>query len=300
MKKIFLLCLTLFFGCGASLCLAGEYVNERYGFAVNWMEPAIGAYTVTESENGDGITVTDPMHPERGMELRTWGSMGWSVMGMDFESGLQEVCASFSNIALKRVNREEGWFILSGSAENAILHIKGYYTPETVCLLSLRYSQEQREIFDDAFAQDVVRSFRKLSATETTPFQPSGIHLLRVALESDEVDEHGCNSFLFTAEENLNLIMRWAVWDDEACTLNPGEIINKVALKEGQACRVRFLVPEGIPLVMICADDICGKLVFSGMDGSLLVGAGFAVAAPGDPPASVIGTIHYAYEGIRE
>ena len=162
MKKFFLLCLTLFFCGGSGLCLAGEYVNERYGFAVNWMDPAAGAFAVTESENGDGVTVTDPMHAERGMELRAWGSMGWSVMGMDFESGLREVCGRFSHIDLKRVNREEGWFILSGSAENAILHVKGYYTPEAVCLLSLRYNQEQREIFDDAFAQDVVRSFRKL------------------------------------------------------------------------------------------------------------------------------------------
>ena len=75
MKKFFLLCLTLFFCGGSGLCLAGEYVNERYGFAVNWMDPAAGSFAVTESENGDGVTVTDPMHAERGMELRAWGSM---------------------------------------------------------------------------------------------------------------------------------------------------------------------------------------------------------------------------------
>ena len=302
MKKFFLLCLTLFFCGGSGLCLAGEYVNERYGFAVNWMDPAAGAFAVTESENGDGVTVTDPMHAERGMEMRAWGSMGWSVMGMDFESGLREVCGRFSHIDLKRVNREEGWFILSGSAENAILHVKGYYTPEAVCLLSLRYNQEQREIFDDAFAQDVVRSFRKLSATGAPVFLPSGMHLLRVGVEGDAVDEHGCHSFLFTAEENLNFFIRQAEWDDKACTLNPGEIIRKIVLKEGEACRVRFLVPEGIPVIMICADAICVTPAFSGMDGSLILGPGFVEAAPNAPPAPVMADIHYVYgnEGIRE
>ena len=66
---------------------------------------------------------------------------------------------------------------------------------------------------------------------------PSGMHLLRVGVEGDAVDEHGCHSFLFTAEENLNFLIRKAEWDDKACTLNPGEIIRKIVLKEGEACR---------------------------------------------------------------
>lgn len=289
MKKILILCLSLFFCCGFKLCLAGEYVNGRYGFAVNWPE---GDFTVTESDNGDGVTVTAP---RSGMEMRAWGSRGWSALGMDFENGVREVCGWFSNIRLKRINREAGWFILSGVAENTILHVKGFYTPEAVCLLSLRYDQEKRKFFDDGFAPEAVRSFRKITVGERPLFPPAGIHLLRVGLEGDAVDEHGCHSLLFTAEENLNVLIRKVAWDEETSTCNQGELLKKVALKEGETCRVRFMVPEGIPHIMICADDICGSPTFSGMDGSLVLGPGFIAAASNDTSAPVMAELHYLY-----
>ena len=281
--------MSLFFCFGTNLCLAKEYVNERYGFAVNWQD---GDFSAAESNNEDGIIVT---FPRFGMEMRAWGSRSWSVLGMNFEDGLQEVYGWFSHISTKNINKEEGWFVLSGSAENSILHVKGFYTPETVCLLSLRYSQEKRKFFDDKFAPEAVRSFRKVSAGKTPVLPPSDNHLLRVKQESSSVDEHGCSTFVFTAGKSLNFLLRKARWDDKSCKPTPGEILRKIALKKGEACRVRFLVPEGMPQIMVCADDTCGTPEFSGMDGSLLLGPGFAEASSSDAPSQVIADLHYLY-----
>lgn len=46
----------------------GKYVNDRYGFALDWMP---GNFTVTEADNGDGILLSDPKY---GMEIRAFGS----------------------------------------------------------------------------------------------------------------------------------------------------------------------------------------------------------------------------------
>ncbi len=131
---------------------------------------------------------------------------------------------------------------------------------------------------------------------------PSDIHLLRVRLEGDGVDEHGCNSFLFTAEKNLNFLIRKARWDEKTSALKPGEILKKIPLKKGDACRVRFLVPEGMPRLMICADDTCCAPVFSGLDGSLVLGRGFIEDTSVNPVVSVLADIHYLYDddGVME
>lgn len=262
----------------------GQYINERYGFALSWMP---GNFTITESDNGDGIRIADS---KMGMEIRAFGTHGWDVMGKDFDAGVQEECGKFDMLFMKRINKEKGWFALSGYKGDDVLHIKGYYTPEEVCEFSMHYPIEDQDIFAE-FAQGAFDSFRKIDADGNNVFDRILMNMVTVNVE-DGVDEHGCNSFQLRANENLTLTFRKAVFNEEDYSLAPGEILSKISLKERESCLFKALIPEGVPNLMVCADEVCWTPGFSGEDGSLVVSAGFEQFSPNDEMSEPVTQIH--------
>ena len=271
----------------------GTYTNARYGFTVTWPR---GDMAVAESDNGDGIVVTDS---RRGLELRAWGGRGWSTLGMDLEAGIEETRGWFDTVFLKRVNSQEGSFILSGSAGDDMLHVKGFYTPDAVCLLSVRYARKDGDMLE-AFAADVLRSFRRTTPLEPLPLENDAAferdasqkhHAFVTIAVGNGRDEHGCVSFLLTAQKDVHLSFRRAVLEDDA-TVRPGDPLRRVVLKAGEACMLRTAVPEGVPDMFVCVGDACWSPAFSGKDGALLLSPGFATADGTEAAAAQVADVH--------
>lgn len=273
MKKAYLLFGLLFLLCGlVGQAFANEYRNERYGFVVNWPE---GNFTVTEADNGDGILVAAPQHD---VEFRAFGSKSWDVLGLDFDAGVADECSKFDEIIFKRVNKEKGWFVLSGYKGDKILHIKGLYTPETVCEFIIHYPQETQDIYA-GFAESALSSFRKMDGENSAL---PGLSYMTVKAEN-EIDEHGCNIFQLIAKEDLELMFRKAVFNEEDYHVYPdNEIIQKIFLAKGERCELAMHVPESIPNYMLCVEENCWTFVFSGMDGSLITRPGFKIFSDND------------------
>lgn len=288
---VFLLCGLAPYGSKAVASLennmetgAGEYVNERYSFALNWLP---GNFTVTEADNGDGILLSDP---KMGMEIRAFGSRSWDVMGKDFDAGVQQECGKFDMLFMKRVNKEKGWFALSGYKGDDVLHIKGYYTPEEVCEFMMHYPIEKQDSFYE-FAKGAFNSFRKIDAGGKAVSDRILLNMVTVKMGED-VDKDGCNSFQLRANEDLILSFRKVVLNEENYTTSPGEVLSKISLKEGESCLLTVLISEGMPNLMICANEVCWEPSFSGEDGSLIVSAGFEKYSPNDNMGEPISKIH--------
>ncbi|MGN0838744.1 MAG: hypothetical protein ACI4NN_06645 [Pyramidobacter sp.] len=122
------------------------YLNARYGFLLAW---PTGDYSISESDNGDGVTV---MPLDSSLELRAYGSMGWSTLGMDFKAGVEDTCTWFDKVTLKRVDSRKGTFVLSGYAGSDILYVKGFSDGETERVLYIRYPRDQKEQWDSLVA----------------------------------------------------------------------------------------------------------------------------------------------------
>lgn len=202
---------------GQAFAAVNEYTNDRYGFVVNWQE---GNYTLTEADNGDGIVVADPKH---GMEFHAYGSRSWDVLGLDFDAGVAEECSKFERIIFKRVNKEKGWFVLSGYKGDDIRHMKGLYTPETICEFIIHYPLDMQDVYAE-FAEKALSSFRKVGDDNSAL---PGLSYMTVKAEN-EIDEHGCNIFQLIAKEDLELMFRKAVFNEEDYHVYPdNEIIQK-------------------------------------------------------------------------
>lgn len=211
-------------------------------------------------------------------------------MGKDFDAGVQEECGKFDMLFMKRINKEKGWFVFSGYKGDDVLHIKGYYTPEEVCEFMMHYSIEKQDIFAE-FAMGAFNSFRKIDANGETI--SDWIPLNMVTVKAGEgIDEHGCNSFQLRANEDLTLSFRKVVLNEENYTTSPGEVLSKISLKEGKSGLLKALISEGIPNLMICANEFCWEPSFSGEDGSLIVSAGFEKYSPNDNMEEPVSEIH--------
>lgn len=285
MKKAFMFgLLFLLFGIvGQAFADANEYENERYDFVVNWAE---GNYTVKEPDNGDGIIVAEPKNK---MEFRAFGSKSWDVLGMDFDTGVAEECKNFDKVTLKRINKEKGWFVLSGYKGNDIIHIKGLYTPDTVCEFIMHYPQKMQGMYAE-FAEGALRSFRKTGDDDFSAW--AGLSFASVRAE-EGIDEHGCNFFQLVANENLELTARKVQLNEQDYSLSAGEVVQKFSLQAGQRCDMQIFIPESIPSYMLCVGENCWIPDFSGEDGSLILAPGFAAFAPDDyMPAKAVTKIH--------
>ncbi|MBQ4133118.1 MAG: hypothetical protein IJD04_05220 [Desulfovibrionaceae bacterium] len=84
--------------------------------------------------------------------------------------------------------------------------------------------------------------------------------------------------FSLKATRDVTIRFHSVEFDSETFTPMPGQNLQTVQLKAGENCLLRCLLPEGMPSLMLCADGYaeCWIPQYSGVDGSLLPGAGFA------------------------
>ncbi len=244
------------------------YDNARYGFHASWWKQfGQGA----ESDNGDGITVSSGS-----MELRAWGTTSWDTMGLGFWDGIDDTCSWFDRLDEKRVNENNKTFTLKGAKGNRFLWVKGLYSDEKVCFLSVSCAARDKEKYS-LFAEDALGSFRLAgSRPDTGAAADAGSALLQVAVLKG-VDSHGCNTFVLTAQKELDVSFCEAV-PDEQYQMHPGRVLRKVHLKKGESCELTALIPEGMPRLVVVAQGREWVPAFSGEDGSLILAEGFSLA----------------------
>ena len=85
-----------------------QYVNQRYGFSLTLPS---GHWEVTESANGDGAVLRST---DWNVEVRAYGTMGYSVQGMNFDAAIAKESSIFAKIAHKKIDKKSGRFSLLG------------------------------------------------------------------------------------------------------------------------------------------------------------------------------------------
>ena len=243
------------------------YDNARFGFHVSWWKQFGQG---VESDNGDGITVSNGS-----MELKAWGTSSWSTMGLGFWDGVDDTCSWFDRIDEKRVNEEKRTFTLKGSRGNKFLWVKGLASDDRVCFLSVSCPARDKGQYS-RFAEEAFDSFRLAATSGPHASSADDTGVMQVAVLKG-VDSHGCNTFILTAQRDLAVSFCEAVPDAEY-RMHPGRELGRVHLEKGESVELIALIPEGMPRVVVVADGREWIPAFSGEDGSLILADGFSLA----------------------
>jgi len=244
-----------------------------------------------ESDNGDGITVSSGS-----MELRAWGTTSWDTMGLGFWQGIDDTCSWFDRLDEKRVNETNKTFALKGSKGNRFLWVKGLYSDDQVCFLSVSCPAKDKARYS-RFAEDALGSFRLAdSMPGTGAASDAGTALLQVAVLKG-VDSHGCNTFVLTAQKELDVSFCEAV-PDEQYQIHPGRVLRRVHLKKGESCELTALIPEGMPRLVVVAQGREWVPAFSGEDGSLILADGFSLAGESSRGRAPQAKVHLPDSGM--
>ncbi len=119
---------------------APAYHNARFSFSLSWTP---GNYTVSEAENGDGITVTDG----KGLTMLAYAALDPRVGNVTREDFFAK--ANWNpKAAYKRVNRQEGWYALSYVENGNIVYIKQFYSGDHWPTLRFEYPQSMKQQYD--------------------------------------------------------------------------------------------------------------------------------------------------------
>jgi len=129
---------------------APAYHNARFGFSLAWTP---GQYHVFEAENGDGITVTDG----KGLTMLAYAALDPRAGGVSREDFFAR--ANSRQQAYSRVNRQQGWYVLSYAENGTIYYIKQFYGEDHWPTLHFEYPQAMKKQYD-ALVSKAVSSFR--------------------------------------------------------------------------------------------------------------------------------------------
>lgn len=134
---------------------APKYVNARYGFSVSWTP---GTYTAVEAENGDGITV----HDQGNLTMLAYGTMGYAVQGRSMEDAVADFAQKLDTVAYKKVDRQAGWFVLSGMQGQNIVYVKCLFGEDDARILEVSYPQAEKQAYD-AVVSRAAKTFKATS-----------------------------------------------------------------------------------------------------------------------------------------
>ena len=132
---------------GAAPC----YSNGRFGFSLSWLS---GNYSVREADNGDGIVVQD----NEGFTLLAYGTYGYMVMNQSMEQALAELSHGLE-VTYKRINDENGWFVVSGFAGGDIVYIKCFFGEDAACIVRMSYPKHKAKVYSPQ-VEKVAQSFK--------------------------------------------------------------------------------------------------------------------------------------------
>lgn len=134
---------------------APRYSNARFGFSLAW---TAGTYTATEADNGDGITVEDG----RGLQMRAYATMGYSVMNQSFGQAQAELAQSFDSITYRRAQRvpeQADWFVLSGYRGENIGYVKCFFSKDKAVIVDISYPRASQANYEE-LVKTVAKTFQ--------------------------------------------------------------------------------------------------------------------------------------------
>ncbi|NLZ18235.1 MAG: hypothetical protein GX087_10985 [Desulfobulbaceae bacterium] len=134
---------------------APHYNNARFGFSLAW---TAGTYTVTEADNGDGTTIEDG----RGLQMRAYGTMGYSVMSQSFAQAQAELAQSFDSITYRRAQRvseQADWFVLSGYRGENIGYVKCFFSKDKAVIVDISYPKASQANYEE-LVKTVAKTFQ--------------------------------------------------------------------------------------------------------------------------------------------
>ena len=118
---------------------APAYQNARFGFSLSW-EP--GNYTVIEADNGDGITVTDG----KGLLMEAYGALDPRVSDVSREDFFAQATKR-PKAAYTRINRQQGWYVLSYVENGIIYYTKQFYHQDHWPTLHFEYPEAKKQAY---------------------------------------------------------------------------------------------------------------------------------------------------------
>ena len=124
-----------------------SYVNERYGFHLNYPVFLVSA---PKPGNGDGIR----MYDKKGFVLVASGINNSS--GETFQSELNTQWENIGKISYGV--RGENWFAISGAKGDKIIYVKSYVGPGAINHLYIEYPIELKDKYDKV-VEAIAKSF---------------------------------------------------------------------------------------------------------------------------------------------
>ena len=123
-----------------------RYVNGRYGFSLT-LPP--GQWEVMEAENGDGITASDDETAAERVEVRVYGTRGYSVLGQSFDDALAEALQKFGAVEKKLVDAQAGFFTIRGrDGQNNLFYFKCFFGKEEANIATIACPRQWQASFD--------------------------------------------------------------------------------------------------------------------------------------------------------
>lgn len=121
------------------------YYNNRYGFSLAWLPENC---SIQESENGDGAVI----RMNEDFTLLAYGTQSYAVMGQSMEDAFHELSEGLY-ITYKNIDKEKGYFIVSGYENDEIVYIKSFFYTDIACSIRISYPK----INAQAYAPQVLK-----------------------------------------------------------------------------------------------------------------------------------------------
>jgi hypothetical protein len=132
-----------------------QYVNERYGFRLNYPSSLISA---PNPANGDGIR----MYDKKGFVVVASGINNESDITL--QSELDSQWESIGKITYGV--RGNNWFTISGVKENKVIFIKSFVGSGAINHLYIEYPKDQKDKYDK-IVESISKSFSPGDLTKT-------------------------------------------------------------------------------------------------------------------------------------
>lgn len=132
-----------------------DYYNGRYGFSIKYPSNLIIG---TESDNGDGITLSDETGSTK---LIVYGSN--NVLDATAKSAYIDTLKEIPKVLYKK--QSGNWYVVSWTHNNKIIYKKEVVGKGSINTLIFTYSSSQKELYDE-FLQNLKSYFKTPGISE--------------------------------------------------------------------------------------------------------------------------------------
>ncbi|MBQ9452248.1 MAG: hypothetical protein IJU65_03010 [Desulfovibrio sp.] len=134
---------------------APQYVNQRYGFSLTLPS---GHWEASESANSDGAVLRSTTWKA---DVRAYGTMGYSVQGMNFDAAVAKEFSAFAKIGHKEMDKKARRFSIWGTdKEGRDTFLMCYFGKEAANVVIVSVPDGLASMDFEQVTQSVRRSFR--------------------------------------------------------------------------------------------------------------------------------------------